>query len=353
MEVLIVFSSSGRGLIKDAQILQSAIRQCGYECHQLQLPPAPHWQTRFSHYRHRMLQRFCPAAIRRGLYWTFVFIRRRLSFRRGANLVIHLENIRPSQLAASRIHWLIPNQEWFIESRTPYLPFVDRILCKTRHAVDVFDVLHPEVQFIGFTGSTNHPAPEPSQKNDNLALHVAGNSRLKGTETLVKCWSRHPEWPKLVVVSQHVDAHVYERTNLEVRKNLSDEALSALWSEARFAILPSEVEGYGQVLAEAMAFGCVTITTDAPPMNELVTPQRGLLVPTMETQKLRLGTRYLVSEDMLEHTINKALNADSDDLEAKSEAATAWFNENHNRFLKCLEEQLNAQLAQPANRSSQ
>jgi multisubunit Na+/H+ antiporter MnhB subunit len=40
----------------------------------------------------------------------------------------------------------------------------------------------------------------------------------------------------------------------------------------------SEREGFGHYINEARAVGAFVISTDHPPMNELVTPERGALV---------------------------------------------------------------------------
>ncbi|WP_303289453.1 glycosyltransferase [Marinobacter sp. SS5-14b] len=353
MNIQIIYASSGLGLRKDAHILDSALTVMGHTCHQVQLRPTPEWRNRLSHFRYRVVTRYFPEPAKRLYYQLNRWMKVSVCKGPKADLVIHLENIRPSHLSAGTIHWLIPNQEWFIESRTPYLNFIDSVLCKTRLAEAIFSSRHPSTYFLGFTGSANTEVMLSLNKNFKLALHVAGNSRFKGTEALLACWQKHPEWPTLVVASQHIDDQKTYPHNLTVRKSLSDKELSNLWARAGFAIIPSEVEGYGQALAEAMSFGCVPITTDAAPMNELINKHRGYLVPAPLSQPFRLGTRYFVSEKELEKVISEALETSESTLQKMSEASAEWYRHNHADFLVRLENQINQMTEQPHGQSMQ
>ncbi|MET4024647.1 hypothetical protein ABIE59_000152 [Marinobacter sp. MBR-99] len=336
MDILIVYASSGRGLRKDALILESALNSLGHNCQVEPLPPTSEWQNQLSHYRYQLLSKYLPEPFGRLYYALMNGIARSISGRSKSDLVIHLQNPRVSQLRRGKRHWLIPNQEWFIESLLPYLPSIDRILCKTQHAAEIFSRYHSDVMYLGFTGGSDISKPCTSGKNYRLALHVAGNSQFKGTSAVLACWSRHPEWPKLVVVSQHIDSSDYPNQNIEILSNLTDKEMKELWREAGFAILPSEVEGYGQVLAEALENGCVTITTNAPPMNELIEKSRGYLAEPNNSRTFRLGTRYMVSEQSLDATINTAINAMPATLEETSANAEQWYSSNHKAFTENL-----------------
>ncbi|BEH14470.1 glycosyltransferase [Marinobacter shengliensis] len=351
MDILIVYASSGRGLAKDADILQSAITSMGHDCQVEHLPPTPEWQSRLSHYRYRLLSRYLPSSVGNLYYTTRAAIARTPPRQARADLVIHLENIRLSYLNRGKSHWLIPNQEWFIESRLPYLRFIDRIQCKTKHAVGIFSQFHSKSTYLGFTGAAKSNAPDPAEKDLNLAIHIAGNSQFRGTGVVLDCWLQHPEWPRIMVVSQHLNPADYSCSNIEIASNLTDQEIEALWQKASFAILPSEVEGYGQVLAEALANGCVTVTTDAPPMNELVEECRGYLAEPEENQPFRLGTRFKVSKRSLEKVIDKALSESPEHLDRIAHNATQWYALNHQAFLSRLTKAVNELAEQPQDQS--
>lgn len=351
MDILIVYASSGRGLRKDADILQSAITSMGHDCRVENLPPTPEWRSRLSHYRYRLISRYLPKSVGNLYYNIRAAIAKAKPCKSKVELVIHLENLQLSNLNRSRNHWLIPNQEWFIESRLPYLRFVDRIQCKTRHAVEVFSRLHSNAAYLGFAGAEKASSPRLADKDPTLAIHIAGNSQFKGTHAVLDCWRQHPEWPRLTVISQHLKASDYSSDNIEIASNLTDQEIEILWQKARFAVLPSEVEGYGQVLAEALANGCVTVTTNAPPMNELVEDCRGYLAEPEENQPFRLGTRFMVSKRSLEKVIDKALSESPEHLDRIAHNATQWYALNHQAFLSRLTKAVNELAEQPQDQS--
>lgn len=336
MNILIVYANSGRGLEKDSRILAEALADMGHHCEFECLPPTQERQNRLSHYRYRLFKKYLPDAFGNLYYVCRTTISKAKIGPPKSDLVIHLENLRLSHLGRGRRHWLIPNQEWFIESRLPYLRGINRILCKTRHATEIFSRYHTDVSYLGFTGGPELTKPDLSGKNYQLALHVAGNSQFKGTKTVLDCWLRHPEWPKLVVVSQHLEASDYASQNIDIRSNLTDQEMEALWRNAGFAIQPSEVEGYGQVLAEALANGCVTVSTNAPPMNELIENSRGYLAQPVQTRTFRLGTRYMISSQSLEMAVSTAFNETQETLELISSKATEWHASNHEAFIQKL-----------------
>ena len=85
-----------------------------------------------------------------------------------------------------------------------------------------------------------------------------------------------------------------------ITSRLNAEDVSALQNSVPIHICTSECEGFGQIIAEAISVGAVVITTDTPPMNELVTPDRGLLVAVERSQPMHLDRRYFVDGQDLE-----------------------------------------------------
>ena len=91
------------------------------------------------------------------------------------------------------------------------------------------------------------------------------------------------------------------------RGYMSDEELRQLQNAHRFHVCPSEAEGWGHYIAEAMSVRAVTITTDAAPMNELVRPERGLLVAGREGEQHNLARLICFDEAALEQAIGRCL----------------------------------------------
>src|SRR5690606_34092893 len=90
-------------------------------------------------------------------------------------------------------------------------------------------------------------------------------------------------------------------------ERVDDATLRTLQNSNAIHLCPSEAEGFGHCIAEAMSCGAVTLTTDAPPMNELITPERGVLVNYNRTTKQRSGANYYVDPVDLERKIHDIL----------------------------------------------
>lgn len=338
MLVEIVYTLSGRGLTRDADLLKDTLRSLGHEVSIKALPPQHPLLRDLSGKWGRAKRRLrSPRTIElvNRLQRT---VRRLFSINNwNAGLVIHLENIHPHYLNPRCPNWLIPNQEWFRPERIHYLSEIDRVLCKTRVAEQTFSKFHKNVEYLGFSipGAVGAVAPTPQAKQP-CYVHVAGSSLSKGTTAVITAWQRHPEWPMLTIVANSLLVDRDFPDNIKLEKNLPANEMEQLWRQATVAIIPSEVEGYGQVLGEAMLAGAVVVTTDAPPMNELVTTSRGYLVPYREQRPWRLGTRYLVHPDDLERCLVQVLKEPQQTIETKAQEAHRWVIANHKAFVERL-----------------
>lgn len=348
--VEIIYTLSGRGLTKDADLLKETIRSLGHEVSVKALPPQ-HPRVRDLSGKWGRAKKRLPST--RALELTNSLqraIRRLFSIKtRNAGLVIHLENIHPHHINPRCPNWLIPNQEWFRTERSHYLTDIDAVLCKTHVAESRFKNLHGKVEFLGFStpGAGQAVTPQLHQKQPGAYLHVAGSSLSKGTSAVIGAWERHPEWPTLTIVANNRLVEGVLPANIKLKKNLSPDELKQLWRHASVAVIPSEVEGYGQVLGEAMLAGAIVVTTDAPPMNELVTTSRGYLVPWSEDRPWRLGTRYKVTADNLERCLLKVLAEPREILDAKALEAHRWALDNHQAFVERMGKFLASVTPQP------
>ncbi|MCJ0826155.1 O-antigen ligase family protein [Luteimonas sp. 50] len=245
---------------------------------------------------------------------------------------VFIERIYPRCLPAGRRNLLIPNPEWFRPEWRPLLPDFERVLCKTRHAVDIFDKLGCATRYIGFTSLDRLDERVPRERS---FFHLAGGSQAKGTQLLLEAWQRHPEWPRLTVVHFARDASIRPPLagNIDYRPGrMDDAALRRLQNMHAFHVCTSEVEGFGHALMEAMSTGAVVITTDGPPMNELVRPDRGLLVPPVRTGTINLALKFLVDVAGIENAVARALALDPQQLSAMSAAARRHYLEADAQF---------------------
>lgn len=281
------------------------------------------------------------------------------SLRRGTganwkfDATIMLEHVHPAYLGVASRNFFIPNPEWLSRRDERHLHRFDAVLTKTRVAAATFKARGISTRYIGFC-STDCLLPDvPRQPH---FLHLAGASRMKGTARLLEVWRRHPEWPTLLVLQSPQTAQgmptgpARDNVRHHVATLCEIEQIRKLQNSHMFHVCLSEAEGWGHYIAEAMSCGAVTITCDAPPMNEHVRPDRGLLVEATVAGTLNAATRYQFDETALEAAIERARAMSSAEYEAMGAAARAWFEANHQRFAGALNDALKPLLQeQPAH----
>lgn len=241
-----------------------------------------------------------------------------------ASTQIFAERVYRGCLPFAKRNVLVPNPEWFLPKWLAHLPKFDIVLCKTHHAERIFGRLGCNTRYIGFTSEDRY---DPGITRRRTFFHLAGHSSTKGTQVLLDTWCRHPEWPLLTVVQKEADMQrLPSASNIDHRVgHMDDAALRHLQNSHLFHVCPSETEGFGHYLMEGLSVGAVVITTDGEPMNELVTPNHGILIPPA-----RLGTRllalcYYVDAQGIESAVAKVLALSPAECERIGCAARAFF----------------------------
>jgi glycosyltransferase involved in cell wall biosynthesis len=344
----IIFTRSGRGLLKDARLLEHLLNQNGWQV-TMRGVSSSNSVERFIYYWERAKIRL-PKPLRRVLDQLQIMIGK-LRFGR-VDLQIHLEIPFITFLGACPQNWLIPNQEWANMHQLQFLPCLSRILCKTSAAVDAYSPFNANVAFMGFSGAIALDLPEfsPESRRFRRFLHVAGNNRKKGSAAVIEAWRRNPHWPLLEFIVEEPSRFQPIPSNVSVRQAVSDQELDNLRRDCGVVLAPSEVEGFGHVILEAMAWGAVTITTDAAPMNELVGPGRGKLISWRDNEACRLGYRYYVSVEALEAVVNELLQANPPELTEMAGNARRWVEDNHQSFEARFSQQLSSLANEPIKR---
>lgn len=295
---IILGRSNGVGLDRDAALLAEALTACGVA---VKCPRLRHWRDAIS-----------PAF--------------------EADAAFHLERVAPWWWRRkAKTHFLIPNQERFPRRLVGRLGEMDAILCKSQHAREIFSKLHPQVRFIGFT-STDRLDAGVTPDYDRF-FHLAGRSTLKNTELLLDLWARHPEWPRLTLIQHPDNAPGSVPANVDlISRYVADEELRTLQNQHGIHLCPSLSEGWGHYIVEAMSCRATTVVTDAPPMNELVTSERGITVPFSRSEPRHLGRNFHADPQAMEETITRLIQMPAAAKQALGEAGRAWFDANHRQF---------------------
>ncbi len=318
--VHLLVRDNGAGMSRDLHLLAHALRQGGSE------------PTVTAIGRGVIGRRLRHARLRAQLAWAG---RRIGPLRARFELNLMVERIWPEFLSLAWRNVLVPNPEWFRPEFAAHLRRIDQVFAKTRHAVALFDSLGCNTTFVGFTSVDRLDA---AVEREPGFLHLAGRSRNKGTQPLVDLWLRHPQWPTLTIV-QRGREHPAQRTaaNLVyITRYLEDAELRTLQNRHRFHLCPSETEGFGHHLVEGMSTGAVVLATDAPPMNELVDNQRGVLVAYRRTGIQRLATTYHVDADTLEPGVERMLGLGAREQRMLGANARDWWQRNDRDFQRRL-----------------
>jgi hypothetical protein len=314
----LIARDNGAGLSGDIRLLSRTLQAAGFEV----------TITRLGH-RGRLVNRLRRAGARL----------RRLAghWRRGVrdaryDINLMLERIRPELFHQARHQVLIPNPEWFADNQHAHLPAMALVLAKTRHGEQLFRGLGCLTRYIGFS-TDDHRAGFEAQA-EAMFLHAPGASENKGTRRLLQLWARHPHWPTLTLLWRpRDDAPATVPPNVcWVRSFLAPDDLLALQNNHRFHLCPSQTEGYGHFIAEAMSVGAVVVATDAEPMNELVARERGLLVAAHAAGRQDLATLYDFDDAAMVEAIERCIAMGNMECARLGENARHWYERNARDF---------------------
>ena len=201
-------------------------------------------------------------------------------------------------------NWFVPNPECYYHNMS-LLDSIDLILCRTHEVEKIFKALNKKTFYIGFT-SLDCLMDTEVVKDYSFCLHAQGESPYKGTDTLVNTWKNNMDLPLLTVIS-HLNHSPYEQSNLKwIGQKVPLDEYRLLQNTCGIHICPSETEGFGHYLVEALSVKAVVITTDAPPMNEYVTDPR-CLVSYIQQYPYNLATRFVIDPQHLENTVKNLM----------------------------------------------
>lgn len=276
----LISNDNGVGLSRDVQLLKSIIKNCGH------LPVVSKWNSKHT-----------------GTH----------------DINFHIELVNPEWLKTSPINILIPNPEWYYPRWNQNLKSFTEVWCKSYHAVEIFQALKAKAIYTGWL-SVDRNQPETIRKTK--FLHLKGKSPLKGTMAVLQAWTKNPDFPELVVVTANPIKLKPLPKNITIMEGrFSEGEINQFMNECQFHICPSEAEGYGYYISEAMSCGGIVLTTDAPPMNEMVQPGIGITIPYQNKRQTNAGTRYFATPKDIAEAVRLALALSEKEREVISTAS--------------------------------
>ena len=327
--VNLVAFGNGVGNSRDIVLLAAALRQLGCV---VTVTAVSKWER-----RRRKL-----AVVRALAAWR-IRRRRRQPGRAGSpryDLTLMMEHIWPERAHLARRNVSVPNPEFFDRHDQALLRWMDAVWAKTATTARIFQDLGAVVVPTGFDAD-DHCDPAIEREPD--FFHLAGASRMKGTSGLLALWGQHPEWPRLTVLQSAARRVPLAATNVVIEtRYLTDAELTVEQNRHLFHVCLSETEGWGHYIAEAQGIGAIVLTTDAGPMNELVSADRGVLVSASAKGRQNLATTYDFDASALQSAVARVLEMPAEEQQRLRAQARAWFEDNKLDFPQRLRRAIEA-----------
>jgi hypothetical protein len=321
----IIYVDNGLGLSRDFRLLAEAMRSNGCAV------AATGLTNQDERWRRKTRSRWL---VRSRQWW------RRATFQRVPkrfDVNVMLEHLWPEHLEQAQRNVALPNPEWFDRRDMRFLRDIDMVWAKTQNGVEIYRQLNCATYHVGFASDDRF---DPAIPRERKFFHLAGGSRTKGTRRAMDVWAKHPEWPMLNVLQDPreaktapVAANITHRIQyLSSGKPDEYAQLRQLQNSHTFHLCLSETDAWGHYLVEALGVGAITLTTDAPPMNKLVTADRGLLVPYSTEGRMALATTYYFDERAFVSSVERALSFSDAEIARVGALAREWFVENNRTF---------------------
>lgn len=232
--------------------------------------------------------------------------------RKTGRVAIFLERVfeRPFfENYKSRI--LLPNPEWFLpEDVESAGRMIDAVFHRSRFSYEHLAPHLPDARHhhVGFTSRD----PGLRVSDYRTCAHFRGKATTRHSQLLIDLWAKRADLPRLSLQAYGQDIGLNTRRWIEdgnLRLFLGffpeHETYFRELAASGIHLCTSAVEGFGHYINESRAMGALVVTLDAPPMNELIRPDFGVLVPTVDSAPLHMGVRHDTTIDLIEAAIDQ------------------------------------------------
>lgn len=189
----------------------------------------------------------------------------------------------------------------------------DNILCKTIHTYETLKnkIKNKNIIYTGFTSLDRY---NPSIIKDYKSfIHNAGKSPYKGTKNIINVWRKNQDFPLLTIICRNKkvldNVDIKDVKNIKIiSKYLSEEEINNEINKNGIHLCPSNHEGFGHYINEAMSAKSVVLYANAVPMNEFYG------IPIDVNKNINTVTNngwcpyYQIDENHLEKIIRNIMN---------------------------------------------
>lgn len=295
-----------KGLHNDAVVLGDAFRQAvsDVEIYSLDIP----WDPALEYEKPLDL----PAELRSQAPFDLVFLFEHLY----GHAPLRCADFARRRVFVPNVEWLMSQDELELRAHPP-----DMILYKNEFSRDVCEAIsgfsQARVRVVtGWTSRDFSTSQDAPPKDFRSFLHVRGPSVQKQASVVLRAWLSNPDFPPLTLITAPADdfemlGDARGRHNIEIiARELPAAELRKHQQTRGVHVYPSYAEGFGHALNETRICGSVLVTTQAPPMEDLVRlGNSGFLIPvqTHDVSALGRATRFQVRAEALAGTIRQVL----------------------------------------------
>lgn len=237
---------------------------------------------------------------------------------------IYISNTSEHLLKWAKVKMFMINHELFMQKDKDVhiLKNIDIVLARNNigfeWATNVKDKynLRYEVKLIKFT--SNIPTID-IEKNWNMILHTAGEHHWKQTDAIMKAWTTYDDLPTIIITcTDQCYRNIQKLVPSKLPKNVilykslipKDEFVK-LKNRIGIHLCPSIVEGFGHYINEARKVKSLVITSNLPPMNELIDSLSGVLIDCTDVGKKKNGADLcFISSENIYNAVMRTINID-------------------------------------------
>jgi hypothetical protein len=265
---------------------------------------------------------------------------------------IYISNTSEHLLKWAKTKMFMINHELFMQKDKDkdVLKNIDIVLARNnvgfKWASDIKEKygLRYKVKLIKFT--SNIPIVD-IEKNWNMILHTAGEHHWKQTDAIIKAWIEHDDLPTIIITcTDQCYRNIQKLIPSKLPKNIvlydslipKDDFIK-IKNRIGIHLCPSIVEGFGHYINEARKVKSLVITSNLPPMNELIDNSSGVLIDCKDIGKKKNGADLcFISSDDIYKAVVRTINIDIDVRIKMVESAYNNFLDDYTYFEKAITE---------------
>jgi hypothetical protein len=252
-------------------------------------------------------------------------------------------------MAAYKSRILLPNPEWLWPSDLESAQrMIDAVFHRSRMSAEMLTPHLPNARHyqVGFTSRE----PTARVASHDRYAHFRGKATMRHSQLLIDLWKKRADLPELSVQAYGPDIGLQSGRWLSggnLRMFLgyfpTDEAYFDALSASGIHLCTSSTEGFGHYINESRAMGAVVVTLDAPPMNELVTPDFGILIPAVASTPVNMGVSYETTLEHLEAAVDRVQGLSAAQRAEMGRGARNAFEQGRSTMLARMTDALNGE----------